>query len=392
MNRAVPGPPSTTDGIMNRILISAAGIVLSIAAIGASAPAPDPQLVFIAGTMAADGDQPMPDGIEAQVRQALENVRARLREQSIDLEQVVSVNVYLSDARHFAAMNEVYRTFFRTDPPTRATVEADLPRTDALVQISAVAVRTGVAKQVVAPEGMARPGLPYSWGMRAGSLLFIAGTTSRDPATYEPVTGDVGTQTRRVLENVGNVLRAAGMGYEDVVSCRVYLADARDFRAMNEVYRSFFANEPPARATVRARLMNPQFSVEIQCLAADAADRRIVTAGDPSPNSPFSPGIGAGDRVFLSGMLGRGPQGYSSDPAEQTRLTLANLLETFRAASLDFSHVVEATVYVTDMRQARAVMEAYQAHGPPASVPVTLVGTALMSPAALVEIMMTAGR
>lgn len=375
---------------MNRLMAVATGTLLTAGITGAAAPAPDPQLIFIPGTMAADGNEAMPDGIEAQVRGALENVRARLREQGVGLEHVVSVNVYLSDARHFATMNEVYRTFFRTDPPARATVETDLPRSDALVQIAAVAVRSGVTREIVAPEGMARPGLPYSWGVRAGSLLFIAGTTSRDPTTYEPVTGDVGTQTHRVLENVGNVLRAAGMGYDDVVSCRVYLADARDFRAMNEAYRSFFPNEPPARATVRARLMNAAFSVEIQCLASDAADRRVVSVGEPSSTSPFSPGIGAGERIFLSGMLGRGPQGYPPDPAEQTRLTLANLLETLQVASLDFSDVAEVTVYITDIRQTRAIMEAYAAHGPAESVPVTVVGTPLMSPAALVEIMMTA--
>jgi enamine deaminase RidA (YjgF/YER057c/UK114 family) len=89
-------------------------------------------------------------------------------------------------------------------------------------------------------------------------------------------------------------------------------------------------------------------------------------------------------------MLGRGPDGYSSNPAEQTRLTLENLLETFQAASLDFSNVVEATVYVTDVRQARAVMEEYGNSGPAASIPVTVVGSPLMSATASVEISMTA--
>jgi 2-iminobutanoate/2-iminopropanoate deaminase len=377
---------------MERIILSAAGVFLTVSAFGWLPPsrAADPQLIYIPGTMAAVGDAAMPPGIEDQVRLTLENLRSQLQAQGVGLERVVSVNVYLSDSRNFAAMNDVYQTFFRTDPPTRATVEADLPRPDALVQISAVALRSGVSKEVITPQGMARPGLPYSWGIRAGSVLFIAGTTSRDPTTYEPVTGDVGTQTRRVLGNVGNVLRAAGMGYEDVVSCRVYLAEARDFRAMNEVYRTFFTSAPPARATVRSRLMNPAFNVEIQCVASDADDRRVVSVGEPSPNSPLSPGIASGGRVFLSGMLGRGPDGYSSNPAEQTRLTLENLLETFQAASLDFSNVVEATVYVTDVRQARAVMEEYGNSGPAASIPVTVVGSPLMSATASVEISMTA--
>ena len=74
---------------------------------------------------------------------------------------------------------------------------------------------------------------PALWGIRAGDVLFIAGATSRDPETYQPVAGDVQTQTRRVFGNIGMVLEEAGMGYGDLVSCKVFLDDVRLWGDMN---------------------------------------------------------------------------------------------------------------------------------------------------------------
>jgi reactive intermediate/imine deaminase len=351
------------------------------------------EFVYVSGVVGRlPGSQELPDGIEAQVRQALENVRAVLRSEGLDLSHVVSSNVFLSDARNFQAMNEVYRTYFPSDPPTRATVEADLPVPGALVQLTMVAARREVSRRVITPGGMQRPGLPYSWGILAGNTLFIAGATSRNPTTYQPEGGDVASQTRRVMQNIGKVLDAADMDYEDVVGCKVFLSDARDFRAMSEVYSSFLPAPRPARATVRARLMNPIFRAEVQCVAVNDPSRRAVVAGGgPSPTGPFSPAIQVGDRLFLAGTLGRGPGGYARGDAEaQARQTLDNILGTLRAAEMSFDDVVDVVVWVSDIRQAEAVERIVREAAP--NGPITIVGSALMSTAALVEIMMTAQR
>ena len=78
------------------------------------------------------------------------------------------MNVYLSDIRHFQAMNAVYREYFAEDPPTRATVEAGIAIPGALVEISMVAVKAGVEREVVNPEALTSPELPYSWGIKGG--------------------------------------------------------------------------------------------------------------------------------------------------------------------------------------------------------------------------------
>ncbi|MFB3111389.1 MAG: RidA family protein [Gemmatimonadales bacterium] len=351
------------------------------------------EFVYVSGVVGRrPGSQELPDGIEAQVRQALENVRAALSSEGLDLSHVVSSNVFLSDARNFQAMNEVYRTYFPNDPPTRATVEADLPVPGALVQLTMVAARREVSRRVITPGGMQSPGLPYSWGILAGNTLFIAGATSRNPTTYQPEGGDVASQTRRVMQNIGKVLDAADMDYGDVVGCKVFLSDARDFRAMSEVYSSFFPAPRPARATVRARLMNPAFRTEVQCVAVNDPSRRAVVAGGgPSPTGPFSPAIQVGDRLFLAGMLGRGPEGYApGDARAQTRQALENILRTLEAGGLSFDDVVDVAVWITDIRTARAVEQIVRETVP--DRPVTVVGSGLMSTAGLVEIMMTAER
>lgn len=351
--------------------------------------------VYLSGIVGnRPGSGEIPRDIESQVRQVMDNVGAALREHGLGFADVARANVFLADTRHFAAMNSIYRTYFPDDPPTRATVQAAIPVPGALLQVDMVAVRPGVGRRVVVPEGMVTPELPYSWGVMAGNTLFIAGTTARDPRTYQPVGGDAGAQTRQVLENIGRVLRGAGMDYGDVATCSVFLDDARNFQAMNEVYRSFFPADPPARATVQARLMNPAFLVEIQCVASAAAGRRVVIAeGAEPPASPYSPAVAVGDRLYLAGMVGRGAQGFAvGNPAEQTRQAMRNLRATLRAAGMDFDDVEHALVFISDIRYDRPVREAYLELLPYPVAPTTVVGSTLMSADALVEIMMTARR
>src|SRR5215212_6497207 len=82
---------------------------------------------------------------------------------------------------------------------------------------------------------------PYSQAVRAGALLFVSGQIPLDPATGTMVDGSIGDQTRRVLQNVGEILKAAGASFDDVVRTTVYLADMSDFAAMNEVYGTYFS-------------------------------------------------------------------------------------------------------------------------------------------------------
>ena len=343
-----------------------------------------PELVFLSNiTATSSGGAPLTT-VEEQTTAALDALGEQLRERGLGYDDVVAMNVFLRDTRHFAAMNAIYRGYFAENPPTRATVEAGLPDPGALVQISAVA--TPDETEVIAPPGLQSPALPYSWGIRAGDVLFIAGATSRDPESYQPVPGDVQAQTRRVFGNIGMVLEEAGMDYGDLVACKVFLDDVRLWGDMNQAYAEFVtADDPPARAAVRGGLMNPAFLVEIQCVAEQSDERSVVLReGQRRGRSPLSPAIATGERVWLSGMLARG-----DDAAGEARNTLASLGATLEAAGLDFGDVVDVWVYLTDVRDASAVLEVLAEVMPGGAPMPTVAGLPLVGRLG-VEIQMTA--
>ena len=353
---------------------------------GSGAAAQDAELVHISNVTGTSSGARALTTVEAQAAAALDRLGEELRGHGLGYSDVVVSNVFLKDSRHFQAMNAVYRTYFETDPPTRATVQADLLDPDALFQITVVAA--GGPKEVVSPAGLRSPALPYSWGMKVGNTLFLSGATSRSPETYQPVSGDVPTQTRRVFGNLGLVLEEAGMSYADLVSCKVFLDDPRSFGAMNAAYAEFVPREdPPARATVRAPLMSAVFSTEIQCVAVASAQRRVVTReGQVRSSSPYSPAIDVGSRIYVAGVTGQG-----SDAADEARAALGSIGSTLEAASVDFGDVEEVWVYLADVRDwddVRAVLD--DTLGPDAPEP-TVVGSRLMG-RSVVEIQVVARR
>lgn len=109
---------------------------------------------------------------------------------------------------------------------------------------------------------------PYSQGIVAHGFLFTAGQIPLDPATMEVVTGGVAEQTERVMQNLQQVLAAAGLGFGHVVKTTVFLQDMADFAAMNEVYARHFGSHRPARSTVAVAGLPRGVRVEIDLVAA----------------------------------------------------------------------------------------------------------------------------
>ncbi len=109
---------------------------------------------------------------------------------------------------------------------------------------------------------------PYSQAVQCGSWIFVSGQIPLDPATGKIVEGGIAAQTERVLKNLAAILEAAGAGLPQVVKTTVYLRDLGEFGKMNEVYARFFAEQPPARATVEVARLPRDVQVEIEAIAA----------------------------------------------------------------------------------------------------------------------------
>jgi 2-iminobutanoate/2-iminopropanoate deaminase len=108
---------------------------------------------------------------------------------------------------------------------------------------------------------------PYSQGIRQGAWLFSAGQVGLDPGTGDLVAGGASEQAERALQNLGAVLRAAGLGPEHVVKTTVFLTDMADFADVNKVYGRFFTEPFPARSTVQVAALPKGASVEIDLVA-----------------------------------------------------------------------------------------------------------------------------
>lgn len=124
-----------------------------------------------------------------------------------------------------------------------------------------------MAKEIVKSPNAPQPIGPYSQGTMAAGFLFVSGQGAVDPKVGQLVSGDIETQTRQVLTNIKNIVEAAGLSMRDVVKVSIFLKNMDDFKRMNEVYRSFFAEAPPARTTVEAKLPLPNMLIEIDAIA-----------------------------------------------------------------------------------------------------------------------------
>ena len=108
---------------------------------------------------------------------------------------------------------------------------------------------------------------PYSQAVEANGMLFISGQIPIDPATGNIIEGGINEQTHQVLKNIGAILTGSGYSYKDVVKTTCLLSDMDNFPAMNAIYGTYFAQEPPARATYSVVKLPLGVLIEIESVA-----------------------------------------------------------------------------------------------------------------------------
>ena len=161
-------------------------------------------------------------------------------------------------------------------------------------------------RQIITAGG--DPNLPFSPAVKAGGFIYVAGAIGDGSTPHRK--GDIRAQTKQTLDSIAETLKAAGSSLANAASVTVYLRNAGDFAAMNEVYATYFPKDPPARTTVVVTqpLANADGLVEISAIAIPdrrRADGRSSGRLDEGRRAPYSYGIKSGNTLFLAGLVSR---------------------------------------------------------------------------------------
>ena len=226
-----------------------------------------------------------------------------------------------------------------------------------------------VSREVIQPPEFPGGG-PFSPGILAGDTLYLAGQVGRDPKTRQTPDA-IEDETRVAMQNVGRILTAADLDYGHLVKCHVLLDDMDNYKPMNDTYAAFFpADYYPARTTVEIAGLAGGFRVEVSCIAfRDKSRIHVVRPPEgsiPGALGPYSPGVMAGDALYLSGQGGRDPATSRLPDGVEAQATkaLGNIGQVIAAAGLSADDVVYSNAYYLGCGSAGAVDRAFDAAFP----------------------------
>jgi enamine deaminase RidA (YjgF/YER057c/UK114 family) len=324
--------------------------------------------LYISGQGPRRTDGVVPATSEAQFRQAFDNVRAVVEAAGLKLENVVYVQVYLSNMNSYPEMNRVFAEYFPKPSPARAVLGVyGLP--DPPVQVNAVAVRNLDGRKTVYPANFSK-NETASPGILTHDRLFISSMAGIDPVTGK-VPDDPAAQVDLALDAMQAVVKAAGLEMSHVVFVNPYLTSAIPSRVMNERYaKRFEFGNTPGRATIEVSSLPGGAHIEYTGVAVrDLQQRRAVRPKNMPPSPTASPCVFAGDTLYCSAKSGfiPGPHGgvYATTTPHQLRQTMRNLLDNLEEAGMEFSQVVAVNVYLDDLADLPAFDSVYgQYFGP----------------------------
>lgn len=122
-------------------------------------------------------------------------------------------------------------------------------------------------KTIIRTEHAPAPIGPYNQAVKVDNTLYVSGQIAINPANGELEIDDLKNETHLVMKNLGAVLNAAGMNYEHIVKCSIFISNMGDFSTINEVYGTYFTSDFPARETVEVACLPKNVNVEISCVA-----------------------------------------------------------------------------------------------------------------------------
>src|ERR1700730_11090056 len=368
--------PATMASAVERRAVQSGNAPKAVGAYSHAIQAPAGRVLFVSGQIAVDPvkDRLIKGDAVKQTARAMDNFKAILEAGGATFDDVVKVNIFLTDLADSAKGNETYGRYFQNGAPARATVQVAALSRGALVAIEGMAVKRGDASRGSSPVAVQTAQAPRAIGpyvqatdVSGGSFIFVSGQIPIDPATGQMVQGDIVAQTERVMENLKAVLAASNASFDDVVKTNIYLADLNDGTKVNETYGRYFQRTPPARATVQMGALPQGARIEIECGAAPGSRTRsgvVQSAQAPKAMESSSQGIGVrpGSFLFVSGQLPIDPatgKPVQGDIGAQTERVMENLKAVLEAGGASFEKVVKTTIFVADMADFAKVNEAY---------------------------------
>ncbi len=329
-----------------------------------------------------------------QAKGIVDKLASALKAEGTTLDRTLQVSVYLRAAADLPAVDKAFKAAWRTGAPARTVLLINPVEANARLTVSAVALRPGPARKVIAPSGWPKPAGAFSYAVQGGNTLFLSGLSASVRGPIPADANTVGAQTRLALTAAGEILTAAGMTYADAVSSRVFVAESAMFDPMNVEYRPFFRKDPPPRATVRAGFVAPGELMQVSLIAAKTADRATIQIKRPdgsiAPQSPnYSVAMRVGKRFYGSGTVGG-----DSVPQEPIRVhardSLSAIGHSVTAAGYDWSQVVHVLVYVQHASDREGVLDVLREIMPTAKYTVSIIETGLVIPNPRLEVMLTA--
>jgi len=244
--------------------------------------------VYISGQGPRRPDGSLPATFEAQLRQALDNIKAIVESAGLTMEHLVYSQVYLEDISRYGEMNRAFAEYFAKAPPARAVLGvARIPEPP--IQISAVAVRSLADRRAVYPPNYSS-GDSASPGILTHDRLFISSMSGSDPISGK-VPDDPATQVDLALDRVQAVVKAAGLELSNMVFVNPYLTSKIPMGVMNERYaRRFEFGNTPARATIEVSSLPGGAHIEYTGVAIrDLRQRKAVRPRNMPPSPTASP-------------------------------------------------------------------------------------------------------
>src|ERR1700689_404015 len=319
----------------------------------ASEPAYSPG-VLANGPLYVSGQGSSARKFPEQMSDAMRKVQAVLRGAGMDFDNVVWMNIYVTDAHNLAAMDDAYWQMIGSSPPARTVLTvAALPGGE-MVEINCIAVEG--ERKAVWPAGWPRGPRIDPPAIQAGEMLYLSAQGGKADA-------DFSTETRQALENVSTILNAAQMSMKNVLWVNPYMSVSGQYDVMGKVYKTYFEfGNTPGRGTIQVVGLPRDQHIVFSCIAgADLNKRKAVRPRNMPPSPTASPGILYGDTLYLSAKDGFIPdQGIVTPLFDlQLRQSMRNLLDGLQEVDMDFSNVVFSTVYLRQMKDNGQMNELY---------------------------------